>query len=201
MEKPLLSTAPPTALRLRPTPITPRFPAQRSRLRLTKPKRRSRLTPVTTQPTRTTRASMSYSAAHPENAQLGLVTSASGLIINNDQTTQTDGTLSSITADRFRWKPDHARADLQSVQLPLHGDCEPRNRLPHRSRDAEHQRNRAEHRLRRRRRGHRFDGIRRRLATGARRQPGQVHGHLARWEPNTRPTGSTSTRTPQPTPR
>ena len=31
------------------------------------------------------------------NAQLGLVTSASGLIINNDQTTQTDGTLSSIT--------------------------------------------------------------------------------------------------------
>ena len=32
-----------------------------------------------------------------ENAQLGYVTSASGLIINNDQTTQTDGTLSSIT--------------------------------------------------------------------------------------------------------
>ena len=31
------------------------------------------------------------------NAQLGLVTSASGLIINNDQTTQTDGALSSIT--------------------------------------------------------------------------------------------------------
>ena len=31
------------------------------------------------------------------NAQLGIVTSASGLIINNDQTTQTDGTLSSIT--------------------------------------------------------------------------------------------------------
>ena len=31
------------------------------------------------------------------NAQLGYVTSASGLIINNDQTTQTDGTLSSIT--------------------------------------------------------------------------------------------------------
>ena len=32
-----------------------------------------------------------------DNAQLGNVTSASGLIINNDQTTQTDGTLSSIT--------------------------------------------------------------------------------------------------------
>ena len=32
-----------------------------------------------------------------ENAQLGFVTAASGLIINNDQTTQTDGTLSSIT--------------------------------------------------------------------------------------------------------
>ena len=32
-----------------------------------------------------------------DNAQLGYVTSASGLIINNDQTTQTDGTLSSIT--------------------------------------------------------------------------------------------------------
>ena len=32
-----------------------------------------------------------------ENAQLGYVTSASSLIINNDQTTQTDGTLSSIT--------------------------------------------------------------------------------------------------------
>ena len=32
-----------------------------------------------------------------ENAQLGYVTSASGLIMNNDQTTQTDGTLSSIT--------------------------------------------------------------------------------------------------------
>ena len=32
-----------------------------------------------------------------ENAQLGYVTSAFGLIINNDQTTQTDGTLSSIT--------------------------------------------------------------------------------------------------------
>ena len=32
-----------------------------------------------------------------ENAQLGYVTSASGLIINNDQTTQTDGTMSSIT--------------------------------------------------------------------------------------------------------
>ena len=31
------------------------------------------------------------------NAQLGVVTAASGLIINNDQTTQTDGTLSSIT--------------------------------------------------------------------------------------------------------
>ena len=32
-----------------------------------------------------------------ENTQLGYVTSASGLIINNDETTQTDGTLSSIT--------------------------------------------------------------------------------------------------------
>ncbi len=32
-----------------------------------------------------------------ENAQLGFVTAASGLILNNDQTTQTDGTLSSIT--------------------------------------------------------------------------------------------------------
>ena len=32
-----------------------------------------------------------------ENAQLGYVSSASGLIINNDQTTQTDGTLNSIT--------------------------------------------------------------------------------------------------------
>ena len=32
-----------------------------------------------------------------DNAQLGYVTSASGLIVNNDQTTQTDGTLSSIT--------------------------------------------------------------------------------------------------------
>ena len=32
-----------------------------------------------------------------ENAQLGYVASASGLIINNDQTTQTDGTLTSIT--------------------------------------------------------------------------------------------------------
>ena len=32
-----------------------------------------------------------------ENAQLGFVTAASGLIINDDQTTQTDGTLSSIT--------------------------------------------------------------------------------------------------------
>ena len=32
-----------------------------------------------------------------ENAQLGYVTSASGLIINNDQTPQTDATLSSIT--------------------------------------------------------------------------------------------------------
>ena len=31
------------------------------------------------------------------NAQLGVVTAASGLIINNDQTSQTDGTLSSIT--------------------------------------------------------------------------------------------------------
>ena len=32
-----------------------------------------------------------------ENAQLGFVTAASGLILNDDQTTQTDGTLSSIT--------------------------------------------------------------------------------------------------------
>ena len=32
-----------------------------------------------------------------QNAQLGDITSASGLIINNDETTQTDGTLSSIT--------------------------------------------------------------------------------------------------------
>ena len=115
-----------------------------------------------------------------ENAQLGYVSSASGLIINNDQTTQTDGTLNSITLTGSDGNTIALTPTFSHVQLRVHRHREPRDRLAHRSRDAEHDGNRGEHPLRGRRRGHEHHGIRRRLAARAGRQSGQVHGHFAR---------------------
>ena len=82
-------------------------------------------------------------------------------------------------ADRFRRRHHRADAGIQSVQVPLHGNREPRTRLAHRSRRTEHLGNR-EHHVCRRHRGHEHDGLRRRLAARPGRQSGQIHGHLAR---------------------
>ena len=73
-----------------------------------------------------------------ENAQLGYVTSASGLIINNDQTTQTDGTLSSITLTGSDGNTIALTPTFGQYKFLYTATAEPRTRLPHRSRRTEY---------------------------------------------------------------
>ena len=95
MEKPLSSTAPPTALRPADSDYTAvsgttlTFAANETEKTIT----------IDTGDDSTDEDDESFNVvlSSPSENELGLVTSASGLIINNDQTTQTDGTLSSIT--------------------------------------------------------------------------------------------------------